>query len=542
MDGINKTWLPHLTEEIVSEIENNFLDAYVVALEGWRRGLTLTWHVKDSEKFQQMKTWSVDEPGQLFSLHSAERSHYFFRTRGDKVSNEAVEQGMNKEITKQILSEKGVSVPEGREFTENAKEEDVIAYANELGYPVVLKPTDGSFGRGVMANITTDEECKHALDYIRHELEETNIIVEKYIDGADYRLYVVDEEVVGAILRIPPNITGDGMNSIDALIDIKNKERGLNPRLSTTLIQVNQELVDYIGRSGYTLQTIPERGELIYLSDKSNISIGGDPIDVLDDLSDEMKQLAINALQAIPGLTHGAVDLMIETTPDGTENGYIIELNPTAQLGGILFPLKGTPRDVPKAIIDYYFPETKDVDNSTNHMYFDYKKVLTPLYSNLAKYVVIPTLDTNQFQSKKLTITGLFQGVDDERSIKRIALQYHVYGIIHTLEKRETEIIIAGSKKNIELFTTVLRQTIQINTMHEQPWIKPLQATFLLKDGKSTFIKKINNQKKQRAQLQQEEKQLQKRHGQMLSSTSWRITLPLRKIASMVKNNRCMNK
>src|SRR5690625_2397919 len=111
MDGVNTEWLPHLSQEVVSETEGNYLDAYVVALEGWRRGLTLKWHVKDSEKFKKMKTWFVDHPGQLFSLHSNEKSHYFFRTRGDKVTNEAVEKGMDKEITKQVLKEAGVPVP-----------------------------------------------------------------------------------------------------------------------------------------------------------------------------------------------------------------------------------------------------------------------------------------------------------------------------------------------------------------------------------------------------------------------------------------------
>ena len=102
MDEINTKWLPHLTPEVVSEIENNYLDSYVVALEGWRRGLTLKWHVKDSEKFKEMKTWFVDEPGQLFSLHSKDRSHYFFRTRGDKVTNEGVVLVMEKDATKRI--------------------------------------------------------------------------------------------------------------------------------------------------------------------------------------------------------------------------------------------------------------------------------------------------------------------------------------------------------------------------------------------------------------------------------------------------------
>src|SRR5690625_1617824 len=201
MDSVNENWLPHLHPEVVSEVEGNYLDAYVVALEGWRRGLTLRWHVKDSEKFKEMKTWYVDRPGQLFSLHSKEKSHYFFRTRGDKVTNDAVEKGMDKDVTKQILKEAGIPVPEGKEFTTANSEEEIIQYAASLGYPVVVKPTDGSFGRGVMSEITTEEELRHSLQYVREQIEEDRIIVEKHIPGNDYRLYVVGDEVVGAILR-----------------------------------------------------------------------------------------------------------------------------------------------------------------------------------------------------------------------------------------------------------------------------------------------------------------------------------------------------
>src|SRR5690625_4159385 len=177
MSDMNSEWLPHLHPEVISEVEGNYLDAYVVALEGWRRGLTLRWHVKDSEKFKEMKTWYVDHPGQLFSLHSKEKSHYFFRTRGDKVTNDSVRKGMDKEVTKNILKEAGVSVPEGRQFTNFDSDEVIIDYAKTLGFPVVLKPTDGSFGRGVFSDIKTEEELKHSLQYVREQLEEDRIIV-----------------------------------------------------------------------------------------------------------------------------------------------------------------------------------------------------------------------------------------------------------------------------------------------------------------------------------------------------------------------------
>ncbi|HIV74254.1 MAG TPA: hypothetical protein H9895_04140, partial [Candidatus Pseudogracilibacillus intestinigallinarum] len=121
MDMLNEDWLPHISPEVASEVKGNYLDAYLIALEGWRRGLTLKWHIKDAEAFKDMKTWFVDHPGQLFTLESPEKKHYFFRTRGDKVTNDAVEKAMDKTVTKQIMVEKSISVPKGMQFTKNTK-------------------------------------------------------------------------------------------------------------------------------------------------------------------------------------------------------------------------------------------------------------------------------------------------------------------------------------------------------------------------------------------------------------------------------------
>lgn len=539
MDGINTKWLPHLTEEIVSEIENNYLDTYVVALEGWRRGLILKWHVKDSEKFKEMKTWYVDEPGQLFSLHSEERSHYFFRTRGDKVTNEAVEQGMNKETTKQILTKKGIPVPEGREFTEDATEAEIISYAKELGYPIVIKPTDGSFGRGVMSDLTSDEECKHALDYVRNELQERNIIVEKHIDGNDYRLYVVDDQVVGAILRIPPNVTGDGINSIDALIDIKNKERGLNPRLATTLIEINQELVDYIGRSGYTLQTVPEKGEVLYLSDKSNISIGGDPIDVLDDLSEEMKQLAVDALRAIPGLTHGAVDLMIEKTDQGKEYGYIIELNPTAQLGGILFPLKGTPRDVPKAIIDYYFPETKEVQTDKEKIYFDYYDVLEPLISRQGETTTVTPAPLGTIHMKKYTVYGDVENHGYHLGLRKQAFERGLHGYVSIVGEGIIDIVVAGTDlAMVDDFIhgiTEDEERATVVEIEQETYDGFVKVGFDSRANFKTIEEDMLLLREELTKQNEEIKKLELERRKYHNSMSWKLTAPIRLLGAIRK-------
>lgn len=539
MVSVNENWLPHLHPEVVSEVEGNHLDSYVVALEGWRRGLTLRWHVKDSEKFKEMKTWYVDEPGQLFSLHSKEKSHYFFRTRGDKVTNEAVEKGMDKQRTKELLKKAGIPVPDGRQFTRKDDEETVIEYAETLGYPVVIKPKDGSFGRGVMSDIKSEEELKYSLQYLREQLEEDQIIVEKYIPGNDYRLYVVDDKVVGAILRVPPNVVGDGINSIEALIDIKNSERQLNPRLTTCPIKINQELVDYIGKSGYTLESIPGKDEVVYLSDKGNISIGGDPIDVLDELSDEIKQIAVQALRAIPGLTHGAVDLIIDKDQDGNEAGYVIELNPTAQIGGILFPVKGKSRDIPAAIIDYYFPETKNVQTEKEKIYFDFYDVLEPLISRQGVISTVSPAPIGKIHMKKYTVYGDVQNHGYHLGLRKQAFERGLHGFVMNVEDNAIDIVVAGTDKEmIDDFRhgiTEDEERAHVIEIHESDYDGFVKVGFDSRANLKDLEKDLELLKENITQTSEEVRKLEIQKRKLQKSFSWRLTYPIRLAGAIIK-------
>src|SRR5699024_11393644 len=102
MKNITRISLPHLTENIVKNARKTRLDAFAIALEGWRRGLKLKWYTKDSPHFDDMIIFGVNPPGRLFSLSSEKRTHYFFRTRGDKVASSAVELAADKGVTKEI--------------------------------------------------------------------------------------------------------------------------------------------------------------------------------------------------------------------------------------------------------------------------------------------------------------------------------------------------------------------------------------------------------------------------------------------------------
>src|SRR5699024_11627469 len=118
------------------------------------------------------------------------------------------------------------------------------------------------------------------------------------------------------------------------------------------------------------------------LREKTNVPSGGDPLDVTDEITDEIKQIAIDSVKAIPGLYHAGVDVIINDNPNLKEAAYVLEIHATAQIGGILYPLRGIARNIPAAIIDYYFPETKGIDNSESKIYFDMSTILATIQNS----------------------------------------------------------------------------------------------------------------------------------------------------------------
>lgn len=528
-------WLPHLAPDIVEDARGNYLDAYVVALEGWRRGLTLRWHVKDSEKFKDMRTWSVDDPGQLFSLSSEDRTHYFFRTRGDKVTNEAVDIGKDKEKTKQLLMSKGITMPEGKEFTKDQTNEEVIEHAEKVGFPIVIKPSDGSFGEGVFTNITSSGELEHVLDYMRSDLDYPEVILEKYIPGKEYRLYVVDHQVVGAMNRIPANVTGDGINTIQALIELKNEERSLNPRLISCPIKIDKEVEDFIGRKGFTLDSVPDKGVYVPLTEKTNISIGGDPIDVFDTIDDHVKQSAIEALHAVPGLEHGAVDLIVH---EETQEPYIIELNPTANLGGLLFPIEGKSRDIPRAIIDYYFPETVS-DKPQVTTLFDYPDVIEPLQSRDANVTMVTPCPQEKLFTKRYRVIGDVLDLGYHRGLRKQAFERFLHGYIMTLEEGDIIIVVGGTDPEMvnDFKNGILEdeERSQVLEILEEESDEPIKVGFEIKTDLKTQIEELEMYHREIIDLQYELKKLELERRKYHNSFSWKVTAPVRLIGGIRK-------
>ncbi|MEN2466407.1 acylphosphatase [Ornithinibacillus sp. JPR2-1] len=538
--------LPQLPNEIVVNAQKTRLDSFAIALEGWRRGLKLKWYTKDSEYYKDMIIFGVNPPGRLYSLSSDKRTHFFFRSRGDKVSNQAVEIGSEKDDTKVWLEKAGVPVPQGKGFDYEATDEEIINFSKSIPYPQVLKPTNASLGNGVVTNIKNETDFQKALHYVREELGYREVLVEQHVSGKEYRVYVVDNKVIAAYNRVPANIKGNGVNTIEELINLKNLERKRNARLKSCLIEVDKEILEFVQEAGYSMQDVLEKGEVLYLREKTNVSSGGDPIDVTDTMPDEIKQVAIDALRAIPNFPHGGVDIIVNENPDIKDPAVVIELNPTAQIGGALYPLRGKARNIPAAIIDYYFPETKGIDTSKSKIYFDMTTVLEPLENRSVVEVEVSPAPIGELYAKKYVISGNVQRFSYHQWLKQQALDLGLNGYVKNRLFNEIEVLVAGTDRSvINEFRNVIQKyrNIKIDKIHEEVWKEPVVIGFEIEENYNTSSLKSIQYKIRKIEKDLENKvkrknRLEKDNRYIINSTSWRITAPFRTIGSILKKRK----
>ncbi|MFC4025026.1 acylphosphatase [Oceanobacillus longus] len=464
---MNEDYPYWLSKQMLSGVRGFNLCANLVALEGWRRGLNLNWYYNASE-FTDLKTIGFQPIGKTFSLSSTDDTHFFFRSRGDKVSNEAVDIGTSKEETKKYLSKAGVPTPEGFRFTSEEKEDEIINVALKIGYPLVLKPTYGSLGKGVITDIQTEEELRRSLKYVLEEFDYSDFLIERYIFGEDYRVYVIEDKVIGAIKRIPANVVGNGKNTVQELINIKNQARKANPHLSTRLIKIDPEVEEFLKNQQLSLDDILKNGDVIYLKGKSNISSGGDSIDFTEEITPEMKSVAINAVKAVPGLNHAGIDLIANDNEI-----VVIEINATAVIASHLFPMYGKPRNIPEAIIDYYFPETIGKGSQSTKIYFDFKSIFNLLRSSSITQIEVADAPVGELYAKRYVISGKVQNVGYRNWIRNQALQRNLHGYTRNLKNGKVVVVVGSQdRKMVEEFKEVcMKGPLKSNVVDVQEYI-----------------------------------------------------------------------
>lgn len=264
---------------------------------------------------------------------------------------------VNKWHARRLLQRAGVPVAPGRAFDRGADEE-VMTYAQELGYPLVVKPTGGSLGIGVTTNIRGPDQLRRALRHLRGErFGDTGILVERYIEGAKYRFYVLDGRVLSVLLGTPARVVGDGVHTVAELVAQKNlRRRNSSPYLGQRPLQLDSNAISLLRELRLSPNEIPTDGAEITLSTVINVAQGSDSFEVLDEVHPQILRLVSRTTSAIPGLPTGGVDVILEDhrRPADEQRMAVIEINSKAVLSIHQYPFVGTPRNVSREIVNWY--------------------------------------------------------------------------------------------------------------------------------------------------------------------------------------------
>ena len=266
-----------------------------------------------------------------------------------------VELACDKDSTKLMLDTAGIPVPQGA----------VIYYLNELepviedlgGYPIVIKPLDGNHGRGITLNIDCWEAAEAAYDKAREVSK--GVIVEHYYQGRDHRILVVNHKVVAVAERVPAHVIGNGKDTIADLVAEENNDprRGQGHDNILTQIPINDSAEELLATQGYSLDSIPETGEICYLQATANLSTGGIAIDRTDEIHPDVLWMAERASRIIDLDVVGIDVVTTDISKCLSEvDGVIVEVNAAPGLRMHVAPSQGVARNVAGPILDMLFP------------------------------------------------------------------------------------------------------------------------------------------------------------------------------------------
>ena len=304
----------------------------------------------------------LDERDQFISLQFGDHLEYV--KNGNMTSHDSYISPLimeNKVVTKKVLAKAGFNVPQSIEFTDvKSAVENFPLFENRA---VVIKPKSTNFGLGIsifQQGVTKREDFAKAVEIAFREDKE--IMVEDYLQGTEYRFFVLGDQTLAVLLRVPANVIGDGVHTVAELVAAKNDHplRGDGSRTPLKKIALGDIEQLQLKEQGLTVDSIPAKDQLVQLRANSNISTGGDSIDMTDEMHASYKEIAVGISKAMGAAVCG-VDLIIPDLKKPAEPSLrswgVIEANFNPMMMMHIFPFSGQSRRLTMNVIKMLFPE-----------------------------------------------------------------------------------------------------------------------------------------------------------------------------------------
>ena len=302
----------------------------------------------------------IDENDQFIRLEN--KDHIEYVKNGNMTSKDSYISPLimeNKVVTKKVLAEKAFRVPKGYEVS--SLDEAIQKFNYIKNKPIVIKPKSTNFGLGItiFKNGTSSlENYSKAVEFALKE--DKDILIEEFIEGTEYRFFVIEGKTEAVLLRVPANVVGDGKHTIRELVEIKNSNplRGDAKKTPLKKIELGEIEKLQLAEQGLNFDSILPENEVAYLRENSNISTGGDSVDKTDAVHESYKKLAVEITDAMMAKVCG-VDLII---PDITEeingeNYGVIEANFNPMMMMHIYPHSGKSRRLSLNVLKMLFPE-----------------------------------------------------------------------------------------------------------------------------------------------------------------------------------------
>lgn len=296
--------------------------------------------------------------GSLVRLGYGAKQRRILASETDATGAVAEAIAQDKELTRRLLAEAGVPVPDGRPVADAAA---AWAAAEELGLPVVVKPRCGNQGRGVTVNLSSRADVE--LAWRRARDQEATVVVERFAPGADHRVLVVGGRMVAAARRLPPAVIGDGAATVRELVERVNADprRCADHAGALSPIPLDDVALAVLAEQGLDVDAVPAAGCRVLLRKSANLSTGGTAEDVTEAVHPDVAARAVEAARIV-GLDVAGIDIVAEDIgrPLESQGGVVVEVNAAPGLRMHLEPAIGTPRDVGAAIVDTLFAPGDD--------------------------------------------------------------------------------------------------------------------------------------------------------------------------------------
>ncbi len=301
---------------------------------------------------RKIKVEVLDRKNNFIRLKKGKKTEYVYDANYTSLDSQICTFIMeNKFVSKIILAEHGLRVAKGGIYYSVKKAmQDFEKKYRKIN--LMIKPNTTNYGTGITFVKKGDKkEYEKALKYAFKF--DPSVLVEEFIEGKEYRFLVLGEKLSAVVYRRPANVTGDGIHTIKELINIKNNALTDCKKIMGVPIQMSKVEKEFLKMRGLTFLSVLKRGQGIFLRKISNVSTGGDAIDVTDDVRPEYKRISEKAAKAVDAKICG-IDIMIKNiSAKPNKNNYcIIELNPNPGLTIHRDILGGKVRPVEKETLD----------------------------------------------------------------------------------------------------------------------------------------------------------------------------------------------